>query len=141
VNDNVMGGRSVGGFEVSDGVLVFSGVTNTDGGGFSSIRTRSGDLHLDGFGGLKLRVRGDGRTYTLRVSTGDPAYSYWARFSTRPDAWQELGIPFSEFWPNRRGRRVDEAPVVPADIRELGILINDKNDGPFRLEVDWIQAY
>ena len=35
VNDNVMGGRSRGGFDVDDGVLIFAGSTNTNGGGFS----------------------------------------------------------------------------------------------------------
>ena len=69
VNDNVMGGRSVGGFEVADGVLVFSGATNTDGGGFSSIRTEARDLDLGAWQGVRLRVRGDGRTYTFRLST------------------------------------------------------------------------
>ena len=39
-NDNVMGGRSEGGFDISSGQLIFSGNTNTNGGGFSSIRTQ-----------------------------------------------------------------------------------------------------
>ncbi len=38
VNDNVMGGRSLGGPEFADGLMVFAGETNTDGGGFSSLR-------------------------------------------------------------------------------------------------------
>jgi hypothetical protein len=34
------------------------------------------------------------------------------------------------------------APVLdPSRIDSLGIQIYDKRDGPFRLEVDWIQAY
>jgi hypothetical protein len=35
VNDGVMGGRSEGGFRLGESALVFSGVTNTNGGGFS----------------------------------------------------------------------------------------------------------
>lgn len=60
VNDDVMGGRSEGGFRLEKQWLVFEGTTNTRGGGFSSI---------------------------------------------------------------------------------LGLMISDGRDGPFRLEVDWIQAY
>jgi len=141
VNDNVMGGRSVGGFEIAGGVLVFSGATNIDGGGFSSVRTGPQDFKLGAFQGLRLRVRGDGRTYTFRLSTDKTGVSYWARFPTQGDAWQDVELPFSSFWPNWRGRKLDEAPVVPADIRELGIMINDKNDGPFKLEVGSIQAF
>ena len=40
VNDNVMGGRSEGDFEQHKGELSFTGRTNTNGGGFSSIRTK-----------------------------------------------------------------------------------------------------
>lgn len=141
INDNVMGGRSAGNFDLADGVLVFSGAINTDGGGFSSIRTEARDLNLGAWQGVRLRVRGDGRTYTFRLSTERRSVSYWARFQTGKDVWQEVQLPFSSFWPNRRGRELDEAPVAPADIRELGIMINDKRDGPFKLEVEWIQAY
>ena len=38
-NDNVMGGKSEGGFDISSGQLIFSGNTNTDCGGDSSIRS------------------------------------------------------------------------------------------------------
>ena len=46
VNDNVMGGRSEGGFSFKKKRLIFSGITNTNGGGFSSIRTNSSDFNL-----------------------------------------------------------------------------------------------
>ncbi len=141
INDNVMGGRSVGGFTVADGVLVFSGATNTDGGGFASIRSAARDLDLGDCQGLRLRVRGDGRAYTFRLSTDQTAISYWARFQTRQDGWQDVELPFSSFWPNWRGRGLDAPPVVPADVRELGIMINDKSDGSFKLEVDSIRAF
>lgn len=40
VNDNVMGGRSLGNSAHMNDVLLFAGSTNTNGGGFSSIRRR-----------------------------------------------------------------------------------------------------
>ena len=46
VNDNVMGGRSEGGFSFKKKCLLFSGNTNTNGGGFSSIRTKPSDFGL-----------------------------------------------------------------------------------------------
>ena len=49
VNDNVMGGRSEGGFTIADAELRFAGRTNTDGGGFSSIRTRPVEFDLSAF--------------------------------------------------------------------------------------------
>ena len=62
VNDNVMGGRSKGGFTFKGDRLLFTGSTNTNGGGFSSIRTRPGALGLSGKEGVMIRFKGDGRT-------------------------------------------------------------------------------
>ena len=63
-NDNVMGGRSEGDFEEVKDELVFAGSTNTNGGGFSSIRTQPFKLDLSEHDGIQLRVKGDGRRYT-----------------------------------------------------------------------------
>jgi hypothetical protein len=38
VNDTIMGGRSESGFVTENGQLQFSGVLNTNGGGFASLR-------------------------------------------------------------------------------------------------------
>ena len=63
VNDKVMGGRSEGGYSFDKKRLIFSGNTNTNGGGFSSIRTIPLDFYLEDKTGLHIRYKGDGRTY------------------------------------------------------------------------------
>ncbi|GAB4551546.1 MAG: hypothetical protein Tsb0013_13660 [Phycisphaerales bacterium] len=147
VNDGVMGGRSSGGPTFSDGVMVFSGTINTNGGGFSSVRTRGHDWDLGGHDGLALRVKGDGRTYSLDVRTGagfgrgEVAYRY--SFETPEDgSWTEIRAPFDEFRPTWRGRDVTgRVPAFdPADARSVGFMQSDGADGPFRLEVDWIDT-
>ncbi|NBQ73535.1 MAG: hypothetical protein EBU11_11605, partial [Gammaproteobacteria bacterium] len=67
-NDNVMGGQSVGGFSVQASELVFSGNTNTNGGGFSSIRSEPLELDLADYDGIRLTVKADGRRYTAAIS-------------------------------------------------------------------------
>jgi NADH dehydrogenase [ubiquinone] 1 alpha subcomplex assembly factor 1 len=43
--------------------------------------------------------------------------------------------------PTFRGRALrDVPPIEPSAIRQLGILIADKDETPFRLEIDWIKA-
>ncbi|MHC4941042.1 MAG: CIA30 family protein [Planctomycetota bacterium] len=138
VNDDVMGGRSRGGFEVEDGVLVFAGSLNTNGGGFASVRG-SGRLALAGEEGIRLRVRGDGREYSMRLRQG--RVSYRAKFRTMKGVWQEIRLPFKEFVPTWRGRTLDRPPVDPARVESIGLMIADKIDGAFRLEVDSIHAY
>ncbi len=147
VNDGVMGGRSSGGFRLDDGVLIFQGSTNTNGGGFSSIRSRSGAFDLRTFDGIRLRIKADGRRYTFRLTTstsrrGRYAPSYWADFETRKSAdWQVVDVPFERFKPRWRGSSLAGPVLDLRNVDTLGLMIYDKLDGAFRLEADWIKAY
>ena len=145
LNDNVMGGRSDGAFAEQDGTLVFTGNTNTRGGGFSSIRTRALRLDLSGKTGIQVRVRGDGRRYTWRLTT-DASWrgrqvSYWADFDTKKDVWLTADIPFSRFVPKFRGYELDGPPLDPSQITGMGLMIYDGQDGPFELRLASVHAY
>ena len=139
LNDEVMGGRSAGGFRLEAGALVFAGVTNTDGGGFSSIRTRPRRLDLGGRRVLVVRGRGDGRSYVFRLETDDGT-AYWADFDPPADAVGETRIPLDRFRPRFRGRWLAGPPLDPARVTSLGVLCYDGRDGPFRLELHRIEA-
>ncbi|MFT4542834.1 MAG: NADH dehydrogenase [ubiquinone] 1 alpha subcomplex assembly factor 1 [Planctomycetota bacterium] len=144
VEDGVMGGLSSCSFRVVDAVLQFSGVLNTNGGGFASIRTRPTQLGLEGMEGVHLRVKGGGRTYSARLqdSDGMRAASYRAEFeTTKTGEWQDVWLPFRSFRASWRGRDLDRPPIDPAEIQTIGITIADKIDGAFLLEVDSIAAY
>ena len=145
VNDNVMGGRSKGGFEIKKGELIFSGSTNTDGGGFSSIRTRPGKLGFTGKEGVIIRFKGDGRTYKFDVRMGKNSVAHRADFKTVKDSadWQTVKISFDSLVPTWRGRRLPKLlnKLKKPEIKSLGFMIYDKKDGPFKLKVDWIKSY
>lgn len=147
VNDSVMGGRSTGGPAFADGLLTFSGTTNTDGGGFASIRTREQQWDIADADGLLIRVRGDGRTYIAAMTTDQRvtwgAVNYWQEFDTTDGQWTTLRLPFAEFTPNTRGVDLTGrvAPLDPAKAATIGFYIYDKQDGPFRLDVAWIGTY
>ena len=145
VNDDVMGGKSSGGFELNDGKLVFSGATNTRGGGFSSIRSRGPRLDLSEFSGIRLRVRGDGRRYSWQLRTNaiyrGRELGFWSEFETTAGQWLEIDLPFADFVPKFRGSKLDAAPPDPAHIGGMGLMISDGKDGPFAIAVDSVQAY
>jgi len=145
VNDNVMGGRSSGGFNMGQETLRFTGHTNTTGGGFSSIRTKAVQLNLSKFIGIRIRVRGDGRRYTWRLTTDarwrGREVGYWADFETARDEWRDVAIPFSDFVPQVRGYRLDGPALEPGRITGMGLMIYDKEDGPFALNLDSVSAY
>ena len=145
VNDNVMGGRSKGGFSFKKDKLVFSGSTNTNGGGFSSIRTKPMVLDLADKDGFIIRFKGDGRTFMCGVRMDRSTASYRTDFETDKDAkgWQVAKIPFSSMSASWRGMRLpkERYPLKKDRIRSVTLMIYDKKDGPFELKVDSIKAY
>lgn len=149
VNDDVMGGRSRGAFSVLAGILSFEGALDNVGGGFASVRSLAEPTDLDGFAGIRLVVRGDGRRYRVRLTTAETrtarvAPAFWADFDTRPstrNAWQVVEIPFERFTLRWRGRRVHGPPLNTGAVGGLGLMIADRGDAPFRLEVARIEAY
>ena len=142
VNDNVMGGRSEGGYSFRKNRLIFSGNTNTNGGGFSSIRTIPINFNLKNKTGLHFRYKGDGRTYKLGVRMDGKSVSYRTNFTTG-NGWQEAKVPFDNMDVSWRGRPLSkvEHPLLKSKIRSIEFMIYDKKDGPFKLQVDWIKSY
>jgi monofunctional biosynthetic peptidoglycan transglycosylase len=144
-NDNVMGGRSKGGFKLEPGTLIFTGSTNTDGGGFSSIRTRPFELDLSNYTGIELRVKADGRRYIWQLQTNalyrNYPVSYWAEFETIAGEWSTANIPFEKFYPQFRGFKLDGPELDPSEITEFGLYIYDNKDGPFELRLESVKAY
>ena len=145
LNDHVMGGRSEGDFEQAQGQLRFAGRTNTNGGGFSSIRTQPLQLDLSNHAGIRLAVKGDGRRYTWRLTTAAQwrgrQVSYWADFDTRDGEWSTVDIPFAGFIPRFRGVELDGPALEPGEIKGMGLMIYDNQDGPFELLLASVHAY
>jgi monofunctional biosynthetic peptidoglycan transglycosylase len=146
INDGVMGGLSASRFDFTEnGTAAFVGhVSLENNGGFASARSRPREWKLEGLSGIRLRVLGDGKRYKLNLRT-DRALDgvlYRAPFDTRAGQWITIDLPFSEFVPSFRGRVVPDAPTLePGRVVSLGLLISDRQAGPFRLEIAWIAAY
>jgi monofunctional biosynthetic peptidoglycan transglycosylase len=146
VDDVVMGGVSASRLRVaSERTAFFEGVVSLDlGGGFASVTSRPSEWDLTDFDGVEIRLRGDGRRYRLRLRTGTGAsrVGYQASFQTKDGLWQKERLPFEAFEARYHGQPVVDAPPLDASgITSLGLLIADRQAGPFRLEIDWIRAY
>ncbi len=144
VNDNVMGGRSVGALEVTPHSVVFAGALNTNGGGFASVRSRRLLIALSPFTAVALRIHGDGREWTCdfraAATTRGFSVTWKATFPTSADSTTTVRLPFSEFRPSWRGRLVPASQIPPEEafpqaIQSVGFTIADGCDGAFRLEV------
>jgi len=145
INDGVMGGLSTSNLELTEeGTGLFAGfVSLENNGGFASTRTEVQDLDLSPHEGVTLRVRGDGRRYQLRfrLDGSFDGVAYQAEFDTSPGEWMEIDLLFEEFRPTFRGRvPPGSGPLDPARIQQIGFLIGDKKEGPFKLEIAWVGA-
>jgi len=144
-NDNVMGGRSEGGFAIASEELIFSGNTNTNGGGFSSIRTQPLELDLSAYTGIRVKVKADGRRYTWGIQTDalwrGRRINYWADFDTLADQTMVIDIPFVNFLPQFRGFKLDGPELNTGQIAEFSLYQYDKTDGPFALRLISVEAY
>ena len=140
VLDGVMGGRSSGARYAEDDHMVFRGVINTNGGGFSSIRRSMVPGQMAGAENLRLRVKSDGRAYKLSFRTSENRYRRPVSYQipipqTPPGEWTTITAPLRDFNTTIFGRRVKADPFDASDVREMGIILADGIDGPFRIEV------
>lgn len=157
LDDVVMGGVSESGMRLQQGVAVFAGqVSTANSGGFASVRSRNFEppLNLQGYDGMRLRLKGDGQRYKfiLRNSSGwdSPAYCY--SFDTDPQTWMTVQVPFADLIPTFRAKTLETAdPFDPSRVCSLQLMLSKFEydralnpkfaPGPFQLEIESIRAY
>lgn len=147
VNDPVMGGRSTSALVADDEGLVFSGTVSLENnGGFASARGPEdptlGELAADAEQ-IRVRARGDGKTYVLQLRVAGQQWSYIQRFTTEPGAVRDYDLPVAGF------EAVDfflepapQAPqrLDPSSVSQIAIYILDKQEGPFAITLVGIDA-
>eukprot|EP00873_Tetraselmis_striata_P045284 jgi/Tetstr1/465548/TSEL_010217.t1 len=164
LDDVVMGGCSLGRWELADGAgeggapaALFRGTVSTDNsGGFSSVRTLNMEppLNLAAYTGIRLRVRGDGQRYKfiLRTDRNWDTVTYCQSFDTAEGEWQDVRLPFERFIPVFRARSMpDGDPLDSSNIVSLQLMLSkfeydgalnpSFSPGSFQLPVAAISAY
>jgi hypothetical protein len=145
LNDGVMGGRSSGAPSFEGGHMIFKGTINTNGGGFSSVR-RSIDVGaMADMAGMNMRVRSDGRLYKLSLRTDASFNGRSIAFqapikAAKPGEWETVFVSFDDIKSSIFGRPVNGATFKPAAVNIVGIILADGQDGPFQLEVAWMEG-
>ena len=147
VNDPVMGGRSTSEIRFADGGLTFSGTISLENnGGFASARgPENPDIGRKAAGATSLHIRavGDGKTYVVRVGVGGQPWSYIQRFTTQAAVERTYTLPIAGF--QAVGMRLDPAPnapqaLDPSAISRISVYILDKQQGPFEITINGIDA-
>lgn len=140
IDDRVMGGVSHSRLRhAPQGHAVFEGEVSLDrGGGFASVRCRPGARGLPGARACLIDVRADGRRYklSLLVDDGLDGMNYQIGFMPVGRDWQTLRLPLAALRATFRGREIAAAQALdPAAIRQVGLLIADRQAGAFSLHI------
>ena len=146
INDTVMGGISESRLQLTkDGNALFTGNVSLENyGGFASLQSKPSNYDFSGYEGILIRVKGDGKRYkfSIKNNTFLDSPRYQATFNTEGGVWTTIRIPFHTMVPTFRGTVLtNESTVDITNVKSFGLLIADKQEGSFRLEIDWIKAY
>lgn len=140
IDDRVMGGVSASQMRYdAAGHGVFTGEVSLDNnGGFASVRApaEAPAAAADARACL-LEVRGDGRRYkfNLRTDSGFDGITHQATFEPPAGEWAVVRLPLESFAATWRGRPASAEPLRAAQIKQVGLLIADRQAGPFQLDV------
>lgn len=140
VDDVVMGGVSTGKFYLSEeGTGVFTGVVSLkNNGGFSSVRHQFKPLDVSSKKNAVLYLKGDGKSYQFRIKDNVNNYfSYIYTFKTSGQ-WETIKIPLQEMYPSFRGRKLSLLNFSASTIQEISLLIANKKEEAYKLELDKI---
>lgn len=140
VDDVVMGGKSSGTLLINEeGFGVFEGnVSLENNGGFSSLRYQSEKIEVKNYTKVRIRLKGDGKSYQFRIkSSSRDYYSYIAPFTTSGE-WQTIEISLKEMYPAFRGRKLNQSNFSSYYIEEFAFLIGNKKAEHFKLLIDKI---
>lgn len=146
VNDGVMGGLSESKAQLRENSLFFEGhISLENNGGFASIRSMKSSYDLSKYEKVKIRFRSKGRNFTLRFALSElyykPAFKH--EFSSTSDDWESIELNLVDFkeysMGQETGNRINQEELQK--VIRIGIMLFDKQEGSFELEIDSIEFY
>lgn len=140
VDDVVMGGVSKGNFKIDkngNGVY-FGKVSLANNGGFSCLKYRFNKIDVTKFRKVILRIKGDGKNYQFRIKDSiSNTYSYDKVLATS-GKWECVEVKLVDIYAAFRGSKLDIPNFSSDVIEEITILIGNKKEQNFKLEIDKI---
>jgi NADH dehydrogenase [ubiquinone] 1 alpha subcomplex assembly factor 1 len=145
LSDNVMGGVTTSKLAYTENTLVLTGSISLENyGGFSSVKSKFGRFNLSDYTGVKIRYKASNQkfAFTLEDSQNWTQPNYKGDFSDgEANSWVETTIFFNDFKQFQIGRPTGDMllPSTLERIVRLGIITTEKKEGPFSIEIDYIE--
>jgi len=144
VNDGVMGGLSRSTVVFTNNSVLFKGIISLkNNGGFAMIRSPKGEFNLSQYSSIRIKFRSRGGKFSIRLATSELYYkpNYKHMFRSVSEDWEIIELSLSDFNEYTLGRLTasDISKEKMDKIIRIGIILNDKKEGPFEIEVDYIE--
>jgi NADH dehydrogenase [ubiquinone] 1 alpha subcomplex assembly factor 1 len=147
VNDGVMGGLSQSQAVLESDAVLFSGtVSLKNNGGFVSLRSAMGNYDLSGYTQCEIRFKSDtDRMFELLIEQETAFYlpKFRAKFGAKTADWKTHTFPLNQMEISRMGNALQKGinPQTLAGIQRIGIILADKQEGNFKLWIDYVKFY
>ena len=146
VNDGVMGGLSESQAMIRENSIFFEGFLSLkNNGGFASIRKQDNRIDVSNYQKIKIRFKSSGRKFALRLTSSDRYYRpfFKQEFESSTKEWEEIEFQLSDFKEytinGETGNKLNPKETVKTF--SLGLILSDKIEGPFEIEIDYIEFY
>ncbi|MCX7546938.1 CIA30 family protein [Xanthomarina sp. F1114] len=144
VNDDVMGGLSNSTMALTENSLIFRGeLSFKNNGGFASIRSSDQNFDLSIYKTIHIKFRSNDRDFAFRLASSkvDSRINYKHYFSSETTDWEIMELKMNDFQQYNRGQitktEVDVSKLN--NIIRVGVMISDKKEGLFEIEIDTIE--
>ena len=145
VNDGVMGGRSESMAQILDNSILFKGnISLRNNGGFASLRNQGYKLDISQYKSVTIKFKTNtGRKFSFRLSNSDWFYKPFFKheFGSNSNDWVTVSMNINDFkeynLSGETGNKLNENHLNK-DFR-MGIILYDKQEGSFEIEIDYIE--
>ena len=142
-NDGSGAGCPHGSLAINEaGNAVFSGSLGREANdGFSSMRHEFVPIDVSNCRAVVLGLKGDGRTYQLRVAVRPHDHPAYACDFQTSGCWQTVEIPFANLIAIQRGTQLNPPSYPGQVLAQIQLLAVDGTPESFRLEIDkiWLE--
>jgi hypothetical protein len=140
-----MGGVTQSKLQYTENSMVLNGTISLDNyGGFSSIKTNFNTFDLTEYDGVKIKYKSTGQSFAITLEDSKnwtmPNYKGAIR-SSDSNKWYEAIIYFKDFKQYQIGEPTGKKLTKPVleNIVRIGIITTEKKEGPFSIEVEYIE--
>ncbi|WP_237274382.1 CIA30 family protein [Tenacibaculum ovolyticum] len=139
-NDDVMGGVSNSSMKLDEEKkMIFSGNVSLDNnGGFAMTRLPLNINFNTDKTKVVLKLKGDGKKYQFRIKAKNNQRFWYIQSFQTSKSTEEIELPLHKFYASFRGYKLNVDNFSETTITEIAILIGNKKNEKFKLEIERI---